>query len=307
MINTHEKDETGHPICKSLGQMEVWRLAMQGLPAELWSFDPHVVMFVSGFFTTAAMFKAIRWHGHKVVFLATESPYQEDEQLMRAEFADLTLLNDPCNLERYRELGPAEYMPHAYRPVVHHPRTGPLDPDLSSDFCFIGTAFESRIKFFEALDLDGIDLLLAGNDWGRKLPLTSPVAKFVATGAGDEMDSIANDETAELYRNAKVGLNIYRREGESTHEHDIGVAMGPREVEMAACGLPFVRDPRAEGDEVLHMLPRFHSPAEASEQLHWLLSHDRERKLLAAAAREAIAPRTFENNAKRMLALLENL
>jgi spore maturation protein CgeB len=117
---------------------------------------------------------------------------------------------------------------------------------------------------------------------------------------------VDNPQAARLYRHALAGLNYYRREAEDTWEGEAW-AMGPREVEMAAIGLPFLRDPRGEGDEVLSMLPRFSSPAEASEQLRWLLAHEREREAMAAQAREAVAGRTFEGNAKHFLSMLEKL
>ena len=41
------------------------------------------------------------------------------------------------------------------------------------------------------------------------------------------------------------------------------VAMGPREIEMAACRLFFLRDPRPECDEVFPMLPAFDGPEDA--------------------------------------------
>src|SRR5207244_9418884 len=98
------------------------------------------------------------------VILHTESPYQDEEQLMRGQLADLNLLNDPANLDKFRQHAPTEYMPHAYRPGVHHPRTGPLNPELAADLAFIGTAFKSRIEFFSAMNLAGLDVLLGGND-----------------------------------------------------------------------------------------------------------------------------------------------
>jgi spore maturation protein CgeB len=80
-----------------------------------------------------------------------------------------------------------------------------------------------------------------------------------------------------------------------------GVACGPREIEMAACGLWFTRDPRPESDGLFAMLPSFTSPAEASEQIRWAVSHDRARQKAAAAAREAVAGRTFRESAMRLL------
>lgn len=246
----------------------------------------------------------MRLRNFKTVILHTESPYQDDEQLERGSLADLNLLNDPVNIEAFRQVGPAQYMPHAYRPALHHSRTGPLDPAKASDLCFIGTAFKSRIEFFEAMDLDGIDLLLGGNDWGSVTP-ESQLAPFIGSGLGNP-DCVDNAQTAELYRHAKTGINFYRREAEESWGGEAW-AMGPREVEMAACQLPFIRDPRGEGDEVLPMLPVFSSPEEASEKLRWLLGHDPEREKLGRLAREAIADRTFENNARRFLKLVEDL
>jgi spore maturation protein CgeB len=112
------------------------------------------------------------------------------------------------------------------------------------------------------------------------------------------------DHTAQVYLTAKTSLNLYRRVADRP-ELQAGYAMGPRELEMAACGLFFVRDPRPEGDEVLSFLPRFSSPAEASDQLHHYLRHDHYRAKLAVRAREAIQDRTFTNAAKRLLGLLD--
>ncbi len=215
------------------------------------------------------------------------------------------MLNDPANLHLYDEDNiPALYMPHAYRPAIHFPSQRKIS-DAPVDFLFIGTAFKSRIDFFERMDFTGIDALIAGNDWG-KLPETSPLAPYVGTGLVDA-DCVPNTDTAKLYRETKMGINFYRREAEDEHVNDIGIAMGPREVEMAATALPFLRDPREEGDRVLSMLPTFTSPEDASEQLRWWLSRPAERRKIGEQARIAVQDRTFLNNAKRLLRALENL
>jgi spore maturation protein CgeB len=277
---------------------------MQGITHALYTFWPDTVLFVSGFFTTAGLLEVVRKRGHKVVFLNTESPYQEDAQLTRAQFTDLTMLNDPANLHLYDELGiPALYVPHAYRPAVHYPRKRPAKDPL--DLTFIGTAFKSRIEFFERMNFQGVDFLLAGNDWG-KIPETSPLVPYIGTGLVDA-DCVHNTDTADLYRRSRMGINFYRRESEDEHAGDVAIAMGPREVEMAACGLPFLRDPRDEGDKLLHMLPTFTSPEDASEQLRWWLAHDTEREEAARLARAAVADRTFVSNARRLLRALDEL
>jgi spore maturation protein CgeB len=121
--------------------------------------------------------------------------------------------------------------------------------------------------------------------------------------AGDE-GCVDNDQTAGIYRQSRCGINFYRREAEDAHAGE-GWAVGPREVELAACGTWFTRDPRPESDELFPMLPAFTGPAEASEQIRWALAHPGAREKAAALAREAITDRTFTSHARRLLAILD--
>jgi hypothetical protein len=149
------------------------------------------------------------------------------------------------------------------------------------------------------MDLDGIEVALAGN-W-MNLPDDSPLRKLLVHDADECFD---NEDAVGLYRAAKAGLNLYRVEAEHP-DLSAGWAMGPREVEMAASGLFFLRDPRGEGDEVLDMLPTFDSPEDASAQLRWWLRHDRQREAAAVKAYTAIEDRTFDSHAAQLLRLLE--
>jgi spore maturation protein CgeB len=272
-------------------------LAVNGLYAALYKIRPDVLLAVSAFLLPAELMDLARWYGTKVIILHTEAPYENVRQIEIAAHADLNLVNDPTDLEQFHAAGPSLYMPQAYRSAVHHP--GPPEPDLAADFAFVGTGFESRIAFFEAMDLDGLDVLLGGN-WQR-LAEDSPLRKYVGHDIAECLD---NTETARIYRSAKVGLNLYRRETEDGCSAE-GWAIGPREVEMAACGMPFLRDSRGEGDELFPMLPTFGSPEEASEKLRWFLAHEDTRLNAASKAREAIADRTFRNHAATLLQLLE--
>ena len=111
-----------------------------------------------------------------------------------------------------------------------------------------------------------------------------------------------NKETADLYRSSLTSLNYYRREfsdGDAAGAN--GWAMGPREVELAACGTFFLRDSRPEGDEVFPMLPVFSESAEIRPLLDWWLAHDAFRAETASLARAAVADRTFDANVQWML------
>jgi hypothetical protein len=283
---------------KALTAEQAQSLAVNGLYAAMYKVRPDVLFAVSSFFYPHDLFDLARHDGTRVVVLHTESPYEDGRQLQTAEHADLNLINDPMNLEAFERVASTVYTPHSYRPDIHRP--GPPVVELAADFAFVGTGFASRIDFFERMNFDGIDVLLGGN-WSQ-ITDESPLRKFVAHDPEECMD---NTQTVDVYRSARVGLNLYRREAEAEHLAT-GFAMGPREVEMAAAGLFFLRDPRPEGDEVLSMLPTFTTPEDASDQLRYWLTKPDTRRELAGKAREAIADRTFTNQAARVLRLLDN-
>lgn len=305
-IYTGEEDEDGQKQFKKAfsNQEDVVGVAANQIYSAAYRFWPDVILIISAFFIPGETIDILRSRGHKVVILFTESPYEEPKQLERAQHADLVMLNDPSKLEMYEAAGiPAVYMPHAYRPHLHH--TGPGLDELATDFAFIGTAFPSRIEFFEKMQatgaFHGLDVTFGGF-WGS-LPDDSPLNPLLAH---DKRDCVENDVAAAVYRSARMGVNFYRRADEDDYQD--GVACGPREIEMAACGLPFLRDPRPESDELFgKILPSFSSPEEAADQLKWWLSHEDERLDAAAGIRAAVRPRTFRANVMKMLELLDKL
>lgn len=298
LTETGELRPCGCPeIRKHLDRDQAIRLAVDPILSAANRFWPDVILCTSAFFIPPWLLEILRARKHKIVMLMTESPYQDDFQLKMAEWADLTLLNDPVNLDAYRQVSPAVYMPQAYRPGIHYP--APAGTELEYDLAFVGTGFPSRARFFSQMNLTGLNVRLSGL-W-MDLPEDSPLRDWTVTESDDCID---NPETAGIYRRARTGINFYRREAEDNHVGE-GVACGPREIEQAACGLWFARDPRPESDQLFPMLPAYTTPAEASEQIRWALTHPGQRAEAAAKARAAIADRTFTEHAKQLLRLLD--
>jgi spore maturation protein CgeB len=272
-------------------------MAALGVEAALYEFWPDVVVIVSGFFIPPKMWGVLARRPHHVVYWCTESPYEDDRQARGARYADTVILNDPTNLDKFRtEVNERTfYLPHSYDPDVHYPGNG----DTECDFAFVGTGFPSRVEWLEKVDWSGIDARIAGN-W-KIVEDDSPILPLLTDERGY---CLANADTAALYRSAKVSLNLYRKE-HSDDAHADGWAMGPREVELAACGTFFFREERGEGDELFPMLPVVSDPAEFSEQLRYWLANDDARRAAAEGARKAIADRTFQNTARRLLDIVE--
>lgn len=259
---------------------------------------PDLIILVSGFFHDFPLFDFIRTkRPQKIVAIHTESPYEDDRQLELAAHVDLSIVNDPINLDRY----PAGtiYVPHAYDPKLHHPN-GRTD---EFDFTFVGTGYGSRVDYLEKVDYGDARVALAGN-W-RNLDDDSPILPFLQH---DPEHCLDNAETANLYRAAAMSANLYRgRNDDEAQRPELaeGWAMGPREVELAACGTFFARDPRGEGDELFPMLPQVTCPAELSDVIAWSMSHPDERQAAADAARAAVADRTFSSNAAALLRAID--
>lgn len=290
--------QTGpNEVRKALDGQKATELAADRLAGALWKVRPDVLLITSGFFVDPVLLDIARADGVRIVLIATEQPYELTRELGIASHCDIALLTDPTTIGHFEQVCTARHQPHCYRPAVHRP--GPARPELAADLAFIGTAYQSRIEFFEGMDLAGLDVMLAGN-W-QQLGDDSPLRTHIV---GNPDDCLDNERTADVYRSAKVGLNLYRREAERP-DLSTGWAVGPREVEMAACGAFFLRDPRPEGDELFPSLPTFAGPAEASEHLRWYLAHPAAREAAAGKAREAVADRTFDHAVAALLRLLD--
>lgn len=274
-------------------------MALYELQSTCFRFWPDVVFFVSGFFISPDIVKVIRARNMKCVMIHTESPYEDGVQVMRSPAFDLNLINDPTNIDEFRQYAPTMYVPHAYDPDVHHPRD-PV-PGRESDFYLVGTGYPSRVDFLEAVDWTGIDLKLAGN-W-QWLTDESPLLPYLADAKDQCIDNL---DVQDWYASTKCSANLYRQEAHADNLTD-GWAMGPREVELAASETFFLRDGRrtGESDEVLGMLPTFDSPGDFADKLRWWLQHDDQREAVAVKARAAVSNRTFRNHAAEVLQTLE--
>ena len=277
------------------GAVEVTFNLLQARLYETW---PDLVILVSGFFFDHQLIERIRQtRPHKWVMIHTESPYEDDRQVGLADAVDVNVLNDPMNIDRFREVNPRTiYIPHAHDPKVHH-ADGRSD---RFDFGFCGTGYPSRIAEFEAVDWHGARVGLGGN-W-QALDDGSPLVPFLQH---DRAVCMPNEETADLYRASNMSANLYRggnvKEAQRPELVD-GWAVGPREIELAACGTFFARQSRPEGDDLFPMLPIISGAAELGDVLQWSMTHPDERQAAADAARAAVQDRTFLANAERLLA-----
>jgi spore maturation protein CgeB len=296
-IHAHVPDRNGH-LKLAFNELQAVALTSNEVKVAAYDYWPHVIVFVSGFFINPDILPVLRSRGHHLVLWCTETPYEDDKQLAVAPYFDTVIISDPLTIDDYRKVNPRTwYLPHSFDPKRHKP--GRPSKAWKSDLFFSATGFPSRVRFFEQVDFDGIDVWLGGN-W--QMVEESPIYRWVKNPHGRKW--MLNSENIKGYRSTKAGVNLYRKETSESCTHE-GTALGPREVEMAAIGCFFLREPRPEGDALFPMLPTFADPGDFGEKLRWWLKHDDQRDEAARQARAAIAGHTFKATTAKLLSLLE--
>jgi len=264
-------------------------------------FMPDWVFYVTANYVHPDVFMLLKRAGLKVAILFTESPNDDQWQIPIAGTVDACWTNERSSLAKFREVQPRTYYyQHACDPTVHH-LAGPDPHAPTHDAVFVGTGWEERIQLFEAVDWTGIDVGLYGFwDWVDE---ASPLKAHVAGGM------MENGLTAKLYRNAKIGLNMHRLTigvGLGAPRIDYAESINPRCYELAACGLFYLTDWRAELDDVFGgVVPTFGSPEELGDKIRYYLAHDVERRQIAERLPGLVAGHTFDARVKDILQELE--
>ena len=162
------------------------------------------------------------------------------------------------------------------------------------DLGFVGTGYPSRINFFEAMDLAGLNVKLGGNwmrlgaEIGGALDADTPLRKYIAHDLDSCMD---NTDAADLYRSARA--------------QSICTGVRPLTPNSRPAGLWDRGRSRSRRADLLPERPArgrrrgpsdaavFADPGDAADKLRFYLGRPNLRANLARQAREAIAERTF--------------
>lgn len=255
------------------------------------------VLVVSGMYLREQVLWLLRRAGFRVAILFTESPYDDAAQAQYARYAQVCFTNERASVPFLRQFCAATgYLPHAYDPARHSVALGPPEGVRRHDVVFVGTGFPERRALLAGVDWGGIDLGLYG-EWSRP----GRLKRFVAGGITENADA------ANLYRAARIGLNLYR----STSGHAGGEAarhaesLNPRAVELAACGAFTLSEYRAEVPDVFGgAVPTFRTSAELGALVRRYLADGTARGALAAELPGKVAHLTFREGARRVVSTL---
>lgn len=263
------------------------------------------VLAISGMFWHPDVPILMRRAGLRVVVLFTESPYDTDQEMKYARLVDACWTNERSSVADIKRVNArCAYLPHAWHPLHH--RAGEQTADeivRAHDVVFVGSAFEERIEWLNAIDWDGIDLGLYGN-WGA-LPSRHQLRRFVKGG------TVPNTTTAALYRRAKIGLNLYRTSkgfGKNAPHIAHAESLNPRAYELAACGAFSISTYRAEVPEVFDTLvPTFNTPEEASDVIRQWLADPQGRGRAQRDLPACVAESTWVHRASDVVGDIQSL
>lgn len=275
----------------------LYRASVEALEMAL-RFAVDWVFVVSAMYVHPDALELMRRAGLKVAVLFTESPYEDLAQLRVAQRVDWCWTNERSSARTLR----GGYLAHAYDPARHHP--APPDETVPAhDVVFVGTGFVERKELLAAVDWSGIDLGLYG-EWGL-LGSRHPLRRYVRGKAID------NSSAIELYRRAKIGLNLFRTSstyGKEVRHHTGALSANPRTFELAACRLFQLSQHRAEVEAIFGpTVPTFLNAQELQSLVHQALADETARDDCADLAREIVAPHTYAARAAQALADLEQL
>jgi spore maturation protein CgeB len=267
-----------------------------GLLERALRFEPDWVVVVCAAYLHPDVLVLCRRVGFRLAAVFTESPYDDFEQVKAAPLYDVCFTNERTSVGLLRLVNPnSHYLPAAYDPEAHGVGLNGSAP--RHDVVFVGTGllergFEDRLPLLMAVDWTGIDLGLYGQ-WPA-LEEGHPLRPFVRHGVVD------NARAGQLYRNARIALNLYRGTAGAPAE-----SLNPRAYELAADGCFTLTQPRAEVAERFGPgVAVFRGPEQLEDFVRGSLANAPARRLGAAGLPACVAQDTYRHRAAQLVAHL---
>lgn len=319
-------------------------LAYQAVFIAAHHYEVDMVVFVSPQYLPMDIPRLLKKDKFKVIGIFTENPYEDHiDAAQKADNFTHCFVSDLNSVAYWSMFNENTfYLPHSYDPDKHFPWWDAPQHKKRHDIhnghqhvTYVGSGFVRRQRYLEEM--------LASKHWGPDIDLRlygywpflmpSPESGITLRGPdGNESDRdeyfgdliprepsplapytrasmVDNAFTARIYRGSAIGINIHRTERWNNNADvliDPGEAysMGPRAVELAACGLFQIADFRQEIEDVFGDSVPFHSsPEELGRLIRKYLADPAERERLARQQHEAIKGRTFANSMRRVLEL----
>ena len=221
----------------------------------------------------------------KAVWLLDE-PYEVDDTARWSSAFDVVYVNDPSTLACHHN---ASYLPVAYD-LEEHRDTGGERKYLVG---FIGGFNESRERYLLALHEAGLLSYVVGGPW------KAPQLRQLCFAP-----NIPARATADLYRQTKLIVNVFRDVHHFNGHRVQPYSMNPRIYEALACGAVVVSQARPELPAVFPEIPLFSNPTQLVETVRDLLTNEERYRTLKRGCQERLRTHTYR---ERLLRVVESL
>jgi hypothetical protein len=252
------------------------------LPQRVDRFRPDLLFVVHGrrfVQRWGARFASVR----TAVWLLDE-PYEVDDTATWSDRFDLVLLNDAATLLRHRR---AHELPVAYAPALHYAARSAGRTHRAG---FIGGANAARESLLGGLTRRGLLDYVIGGPW-----------RDPQLGALCRAANVPAEQTAALYRDTDIVVNVFRDRHHFNRAGIQGRAMNPRICEALACGALVISEPREDLARVIPELPTFRDEAEAAALIEGFIDRPDERLRVQRACAARLADATYAQRLRTVM------
>ncbi|MEP0859895.1 MAG: glycosyltransferase [Ignavibacterium sp.] len=224
----------------------------------------------------------------------------------RGRLFDYVFLQDEGSLNYHLKNGNSNsfYMPHGIDPQIHRPRKNQFkwDENYFSDILLIGTGFPKRREFVSKLIHLGYKIRLIGRNWDG-LEANNVIVQ----------EPVSFEEAAKYYRNAKITINIHRRNDDYATSKEIPMPLSPNGsfFYISGCGsLQFIDDEFNGAENFLiedyHYI-KFLSVEDLKNKINYFLNNEDERLERVVDAQNIIHARNkYSDRLKDCLNIIRN-
>jgi hypothetical protein len=232
-----------------------------------------------------------KWRGSfrpikQAVWLLDE-PYEVDDTAKWSSEFDTVFINDPRTLDRHHN---AHYLPVAYDFEVHYENGAARAYNVG----FVGGHNEARERYLLELQKAGYLSYVVGGPWRSADLQRLCLAPNIAAKA-----------TADLYRQTRIVVNLFREVHHFNRDRIEPYSMNPRIYEALACGAVVVSEARGEISEVFPELPLFSDPQQLLNTIGALETTDEAYKSVKSACQQRVKAHSYRERLCRVLETLQ--
>ncbi|HUP03498.1 MAG TPA: glycosyltransferase [Bryobacteraceae bacterium] len=250
------------------------------LPARMEAFAPDLLFVVHG----RKYSQRYRKRAAQSAVWLLDEPYEVDDTSRFSQQFETVFVNDPGTLHRHPN---AHFLPVCYDPETYSYHPGPRPRGVG----FIGGGNPARESMLGELARRGLLSYAVGGPWRD-----AAIQRVCLSG------NIPAADTAELYRQTQIVINVFRTQHHFNRERIPAVSMNPRVYEALACGALVISERRPEIEQWCPEMPLFDGPRELVSLVESLLSNPARWESVRKACIRRLAGHTYAHRLHAVLA-----